>query len=67
MSEEELSNLTMPVLLLGGSEDIIRSPYKIEKRLKKLLSNVKSKIFDNRGHVLVDVSNIILPFINNQS
>jgi pimeloyl-ACP methyl ester carboxylesterase len=63
-SDSELESLTMPVLLLGGELDPIQDNIKNAIRMKKLLSHVETKILPDKGHVLVNVSDIVLPFLN---
>jgi len=62
-SDEELARLTMPVLLLGGTEDVIRSIEQIDARLKKHLFQLQTMIIPHEGHVLMTVSDRVLPFL----
>ena len=65
-SDQELSRLNMPVLLLGGRLDAIRDPQKIVARLASILPKLTFNIFSDRGHVLVNTHARILPFLLNQ-
>jgi pimeloyl-ACP methyl ester carboxylesterase len=62
-SDSDLRNLTMPVLLLGGAHDNIRDVYKISERMRKILPDLKTEIFPDRGHVLVNTAGQIIPFL----
>lgn len=62
-SDEELSRLTMPVLLIGGTEDAIRSAAKIASRMVKLVPNFQKAIIPGMGHVLVGQTGRIIPFL----
>lgn len=63
--DEELENLTMPVLFIGGRRDVIRSTEQISKRLGGILPDLKTIIDENKGHVLVDTSEEIVNFLQN--
>jgi pimeloyl-ACP methyl ester carboxylesterase len=62
-TDQELSRLTMPVLLVGGKLDAIQNNDKISLRLKKLVPGLTSHILPDCGHVLVNTSGIVLPFL----
>jgi pimeloyl-ACP methyl ester carboxylesterase len=61
-SDEELTRLSMPILLLGGVEDVIRSVPAIAERFKKFVSNLQLILIPDMGHVVVGVSNQIVKF-----
>ncbi len=62
-SDMDLRKLTMPVLLLGGAQDNIRDVSKISARMSKNLPHLKTYIFPDRGHVLVDTARQVIPFL----
>jgi pimeloyl-ACP methyl ester carboxylesterase len=62
-TDEELKRLMMPLLLLGGAKDRIRNVEKIAARLKDLLPHTISRIYPERGHVLVNVTDQVIPFL----
>jgi pimeloyl-ACP methyl ester carboxylesterase len=62
-SDEELRRLTMPVLLLGGTQDAIRDTEKIAARMEKLVPHLKVLIIPGAGHVLLDTRDRIVPFL----
>jgi pimeloyl-ACP methyl ester carboxylesterase len=63
-TDSELEQLKMPVLLIGGTEDVIRSSEAIAKRMKNHITNIVSIIIPDMGHVLVNISQHIFPFLN---
>jgi pimeloyl-ACP methyl ester carboxylesterase len=62
-TDQELQKLNLPVLLICGSEDAIRSPKEIVARMSKLLPHFRAEIIPNMGHVLVNLTDRILPFL----
>ena len=62
-TDADLQHLTMPVLLLGGAHDNIRDVSKISIRMRKILPHLTTYIFPDRGHVLVNTSQHIIPFL----
>ena len=63
-SDMELSRLSMPVLLIGGRLDAIRDVDKINHRLVKSIPRLKSCIYPDQGHVLINQADAILPFLD---
>ncbi len=61
-SDEELRRLTMPVLLIGGTEDVIRDNQRLKARLEALLPDFRARLLPT-GHVLIDVSAHVVPFL----
>lgn len=62
-TDQELGRLTMPVLLLGGAQDIIRDSQKIAARMEKLVPHLTATIYPNAGHVLLDTTARITSFL----
>lgn len=63
-SDDELSRLTMSVLLIGGDQDVIRSNQAIAARLQNIVKNFTGNIIPETGHVLVGLTPRILTFLN---
>jgi pimeloyl-ACP methyl ester carboxylesterase len=62
-TDQELGQLTMPVLLLGGAQDIIRDSQKIAARMEKLLPQLTATIYPGAGHILLDTTARIASFL----
>jgi pimeloyl-ACP methyl ester carboxylesterase len=62
-SDEELRRLTMPVLLLGGTQDVIRDAEKIAARMEKLVPDLTTIILPEQGHALLNTTGHIEPFL----
>jgi pimeloyl-ACP methyl ester carboxylesterase len=62
-TDQELSRLTMPVFFVGGKLDAIQDNGKIALRLKNLLPDLTVKILPDCGHVLVNTSEVVMPFL----
>lgn len=65
-SDDELSRLTMPVLLIGGDQDVIRSNQAISARLQNIVKDITVNIISKTGHVLVGLTSPILTFLTRQ-
>jgi pimeloyl-ACP methyl ester carboxylesterase len=66
-SDSELKALKMPALFIGGEQDPIQNNLKIANRLKMFLPDLTLKLFPDKGHVLIDATDIIIPFLKNDS
>jgi pimeloyl-ACP methyl ester carboxylesterase len=62
-TDEELSRLVMPVLLLAGDKDILLDSFQAVARLKKLLPSVQIDLLPGAGHILVNLAGRIMPFL----
>jgi pimeloyl-ACP methyl ester carboxylesterase len=62
-SDKELKRLNMPVLLLGGTEDVICATERIAERLQKLVPNLEATLIQGMGHALVNMNERVLPFL----
>ena len=62
-SDDELRRLDMPVLLLGGAEDAIRPVDAAIARMEKLVPQLEAALIPNMGHVLVGMTERVLPFL----
>lgn len=63
-SDDELGRLTMPTLLIGGGQDVIRDNEKIAARLRLLLPDVAAIILPYAGHALLNVTDLIADFLS---
>lgn len=62
-SDAELKRLDMPVLLLGGTEDVIRPMAAVAARMAKLVPKLEAALIPQAGHVLINTSARVLPFL----
>lgn len=62
-TDDELRRLTMPVLLIGGTRDIIRDHAAIAARLSALLPRVSVETVQGAGHALLNSSRYAMPFL----
>ncbi|MGE5777558.1 MAG: alpha/beta fold hydrolase [Chloroflexota bacterium] len=62
-TDDELKRLDMPVLLLGGTDDVICAVEMVAERLKKIVPHLETILFPGVGHVLVNMSGHVLPFL----
>ncbi|MDR0265126.1 MAG: alpha/beta hydrolase [Sphingobacterium sp.] len=63
-SDDELSRLTMPVLFIGGEQDVIRSTQEIATRLRNIVDDFTIITIPEMGHVLAGLAPRIFPFLN---
>jgi len=61
--DQELRRLTMPVLVLGGTRDVVRDTRKIAARMQMLLPHVTAVIIPGAGHVLLNTTDYVVQFI----
>jgi pimeloyl-ACP methyl ester carboxylesterase len=66
-SDDELRRLTMPTLLLGGDEDVIRDVAGIAARLQRLLPRLSVVMVPGGGHALLDTTGLVLPFLTDNA
>jgi pimeloyl-ACP methyl ester carboxylesterase len=62
-SDDELKRLTMPVLLLGGTNDALRDIEKIAARMQALLPDLTVRIVAGAGHAVLNTIPYIVPFL----
>jgi pimeloyl-ACP methyl ester carboxylesterase len=62
-SDNEIKRLTMPTILFMGEKDIMFRSAKTANRLENLLPQGKINIIPGAGHVLINLTNNIIPFI----
>jgi len=61
--DAELSNLDMPILLIGGTDDVIRSCQAIAERMKKVVTKLTVYLIPKMGHVLIGLNKQIIPYL----
>ncbi len=62
-SDDELKCLSMPILLVGGTEDAIIPMESVVLRMEKIVPHLKSILIPNMGHALINLSGQIIPFL----
>ncbi|GAB4034262.1 alpha/beta fold hydrolase [Spirosoma gilvum] len=62
-TDAELEQLTMPVLVIGGTADAIRSSEAITARLHQHVPHLQSILLPGVGHVVLNQSSLILSFL----
>ena len=62
-SDEELKRLTMPTLLVAGAKDCFYVSEKTADRLRKLLPHFTATVLPEAGHVMLDTTPYIVPFL----
>jgi pimeloyl-ACP methyl ester carboxylesterase len=63
LTDQELRRLTMPVLMVAGARDALRSGKAAAARLQRLLPTVTTRILPGRGHALVNMAAEVLSFL----
>lgn len=63
-SDDELSRLTMPVYLIGGAKDAIRTINDMILRMQRFVPQLQTEIIPEMGHVLVGLTDKVIPFLN---
>ncbi len=62
-SDAELQALTMPILLVGGTKDIMRDIDKIAARLNRLVPDLTVKQIPGAGHAMLETAPHIADFL----
>ena len=62
-TDNELKRLTMPVMVLAGDMDVLLHSRKTVERIKQLLPQAEAHLLPDTGHVLVNVTDRIVPFL----
>jgi pimeloyl-ACP methyl ester carboxylesterase len=62
-SDEELANLTMPTLYIGGDEDALLRTGKAAERLAAILPCIETDVRKGAGHVVVNCAKEISEFL----
>lgn len=64
-SDQSLSQLTMPILMLFGDSDHLIHASKSISRLKKFAKQAKIELLPDTGHLIVNKADMILKFLKN--
>lgn len=59
----ELLRLSMPVLLVGGEQDVVRDCRAIAHRLRDLVPRLETRLLPDHGHALMNVAPLVAPFL----
>lgn len=62
-SDDELRRLDMPILVLGGTEDVIVPTEEVVARMRKLAPRAEGAIIPGMGHALVGMTERVIPFL----
>jgi pimeloyl-ACP methyl ester carboxylesterase len=62
-TDDELRSLTMPVLLLGGTEDALFPTEEVVQRMRRLVPNLQAALIPDMGHALINMSGRVIPFL----
>jgi len=65
-SEQSLSKLTMPILMLFGDSDQLIPADKSIKRLKQFAQQTKIELLPNTGHLIVNQAELVIKFLNQE-
>ena len=66
-TDEELARLTMPVLLIGGTKDVIFDNEQIARRLSGLLPALTVQIVPGAGHALINMADRVMAFLEEEA
>ena len=62
--DQELALLNMPLIYIAGEKDVTVNVNKTITRIKKLIPQAETNVLENRGHVIFDTMETIIPFLN---
>ncbi len=62
--DDQLKRLTMPVMYIAGENDATVYACKTAQRIEELIPNANIQLIKNNGHVIYNVMNQIMPFLN---
>ena len=63
LTDAELRDLTMPVLLLTGARDAVFDSEKTVARFEQLVDEAQVRLLPTAGHALVNLAPIVLRFL----
>jgi len=63
LSDLEMMRVDMPLLYIAGEEDKLTNAPKSAKRLNRLLPHALVQLIENTGHVIYDVLDHVVPFL----
>jgi pimeloyl-ACP methyl ester carboxylesterase len=62
-TDDDLRRLTMPVLMMGGTHDVLRDNPKIAARLRQFVSDLTVHIVPGGGHALLNTAGEVQAFL----
>jgi pimeloyl-ACP methyl ester carboxylesterase len=62
-TDQELTGLTMPVLVIAGARDRLFASQKIVARLRKQVPRLESNLLPEASHALIMLTSLTLPFL----
>ncbi len=66
-TDDELKRLTMPLLLVGGTKDIMRDLDQIAARLRQHVPDLTVKRLPGAGHALINTQPVVLEFLGQRA
>lgn len=66
-TDDELKRLTMPLLLIGGTKDIMRDLDQIAARLRQHVPDLMVKRLPGAGHALINTQPVVLEFLGHRA
>jgi len=66
-ADNQLRQLTMPVLFIDGENDVIIDAQQSVQRLSRLVSSAETHLLRNCGHVIINSIEYIIPFLINDN
>ncbi|MBG0788721.1 MAG: alpha/beta hydrolase [Anaerolineaceae bacterium] len=63
LSDSEMVRINMPLLFIAGENDQLTNVPKSAKRLNRLLPQAKVVVVENTGHVIYNVLDYVIPFL----
>lgn len=64
-SDNQLRQIKIPVLFIGGDKDCFYDSFKTTYRLSNNIVDVKNVVLKNTGHVLKETNSIVIDFLKN--
>lgn len=62
-TDAEPAQMTMPVLYIAGEDDLLTDVPGSARRLQKLLPRAEVRVLKNKGHVVYNVLDRVVPFL----
>jgi pimeloyl-ACP methyl ester carboxylesterase len=63
LPDSDMTRLTMPVMYIAGEDDKLTNVPKSARRLKRLLPRPTVYVLENTGHVIYNVLDKVIPFL----
>jgi len=62
-SDDELKRLTMPTLLIGGTEDALIPMESVVPRMQKFVPQLKAALIPGMSHAVINMAGQVIPFL----